>query len=154
MNNNQPEFFGIDMQAIINSHTAWPLNKQLATKLSVFPHFSIGEFFKSMSDEDVNFLSTAINETTMEDHAASEMFLMTMLLSLAEGLGLEDDNDLVRRYECFIVLVVCEAMARKGLAEIKHDNMSLGEDMKMADLVKATPTGMAVVAELLKRESQ
>lgn len=143
------EQFGLDLQGIISSRIAWPINKQLATKLAMTPHFNIGEFFQSLTDDDVAFLSNAINTTDMNDHAASELFLMMMLLSLAEGLGLQQDDDMTRRFEMLIVLITCEAMSRHGMAIIHREVMSLGEDMHMAKLVTATPSGLETMSRLL-----
>ena len=56
----ESNMFGINLERVINSHTAWAINKGLATKLSLHPHFTIGEFFQSMSDDDVEFLGKAI----------------------------------------------------------------------------------------------
>jgi len=149
----ESNMFGINLERVINSHTAWAINKGLATKLSLHPHFTIGEFFQSMSDDDVEFLGKAIAETDMEDHASAELFLMMVLLSMAEGLEVADDESLQARFDMLLTFVTLESLRRKGMVEIKYENMSFGDDMAQADLVKATPEGMSLVAQLLAKDS-
>lgn len=142
--------FAINLSAVINSHTAWPINKMLAHKVAFQTNFAIGDFFKSLGNEDIRFLSEAIATTNMQDHASNELFLMMTLLSMAEGLSLEEgDEDLIRRFESLIMLITCDALARDGFAKISYENMSLGYDMRMAKLIEATPAGQALIAQLL-----
>ena len=140
--------YGINLERVINRHSAWSLNKLLATKLSIHPHFTVGEFFKSMSDDDVQFLSKQIAETNYEDDAAAELFLMMMLLCIAEGLDNVGET-MDSRFDALIMFVTCESLARKGLAEVMHKNMSFGDDMKHTELVRATDAGMELMAGLL-----
>lgn len=143
--------YGINLERVINSHSAWSLNKLLATKLSIHPHFTVGEFFKSMSNEDIDFLSKQIAETTYEDDAAAELFLMMMLLCIAEGVD-NDEESMDSRFDALIMFVTCESLARKGLAEVMHENMSFGDDMKHANLARATDAGMDFMAGVLGDE--
>ena len=146
--------YGINLERVINSHEAWAINKVLATKLSVHPHFTIGEFFQSMSDDDVEFLGKNLAETNFEDHASAELFLMMMLLSIAEGLSIGDDDHLEERFDMLTSFITIESLRRKGMVEIKYENMSFGEDLAKADLVRATPAGISMVAQALKDENQ
>lgn len=151
MNSEQSgDMFSINLKAVIDSPKAWAINKALAQKLALIGNFSVGEFFQGLTDEDSSFLSVAVSTTNMEDDIASELFLMMTLLSMAEGLPLDEgDMDLVRRFESLIILITCDALARKGLAELHYDKMSMGYDMRMVDLVKATPEGIALIAHML-----
>lgn len=142
------ENFAVNLERVINSHGAWQLNKQLATKLSLQPHFSVGDFFKSLSVDDVNFLSIQSNLVDTDDQAAAEMFLMTVLLCMAEGLDFEDETA-QERFDTLILFIAAESLHRKGLAEVRHDNMSFGDDMKHTELVRATDAGMELMAGLL-----
>ena len=143
------ENFVVNLERVINSYGAWDLNKQLATKLSLQPNFAVGDFFKSLSNEDVDFLSVQANNVDTDEYSAAEMFLMTVLLCMAEGVDFGDDvaED---RFNTMIYFIAAESLHRKELAIVNHENMSFGDDMKHAELLRATPTGMSVIANLLK----
>ena len=145
------EQFTVNLERVINSYGAWDLNKQLATKLSLQPNFAVGDFFKSLSDEDIDFLSAQANNSDTDEHAAAEMFLMTVLLCMAEGVDFGDDVAEVR-FNIMIYFIAAESLHRKKLAILNHENMSFGDDMQHAELLRATPTGMSVIADVLKKE--
>lgn len=146
--------FGINLERVINSHESWAINKVLATKLSLHPHFTVGEFFQSIADDDLEFLSKAITETNFEDHASAELFLMMILLCMAEGLEISDDESLEARFDMLTMFVTLESLRRKGMVEIKYENMSFGDDMNHVDLVRATPEGVNLVAQLLAKDPE
>jgi exosortase/archaeosortase len=55
---------------------------------------------------------------------------MTEMLSRAEGLISEDDDDLTRKINQFMVMVTMESLYRKGLIKLYHENMSFGKDVQ------------------------
>lgn len=150
----ESNMMGIDLERIINSHTAWPINKVIATKLSLHPHFTVGEYFQALADDDLEFLGKSLSETNFEDHAAAELFLMMMLLCMAEGLDVSDDDSLNVRFDMLTMFITFESLRRKGMVEIKYENMSFGDDMGYADLVRATPAGVNLVAQLLADDTK
>lgn len=149
----ESNMFGINLERVINSHESWAINKVLATKLSLHPHFTVGEFFQSIADDDLEFLSKAIAETNFEDHASAELFLMMILLCMAEGLEIADDEKLEARFDLLTMFVTVESLRRKGMVEIKYENMSFGEDMANENFVRATPEGVNFVAQMLAKDA-
>ena len=148
------EEFTLDLNAIINSHSSWALNKQLATKLSLVPNFSVGSFFQSLEDSDIEFLSKEVSTTSFDDHAAAELFLMLVLLMTAEGLDISDDEKLNQKFDILLMFISLESLHRKNLVKLSHDVMSFGDDMNNENLVEATEDGMYLMAELLKQDSK
>lgn len=149
----ESNMFGINLERVINSHESWAINKVLATKLSLHPHFTVGEFFQSIADDDLEFLSKAIAETNFEDHASAELFLMMILLCMAEGLEIADDEKLEARFDLLTMFVTVESLRRKGMVEIKYENISFGEDMANENFVRATPEGVNFVAQMLAKDA-
>ena len=149
----ESNMFGINLERVINSHESWAINKVLATKLSLHPHFTVGEFFQSIADDDLEFLSKAIAETNFEDHASAELFLMMILLCMAEGLEIADDEKLEARFDLLTMFVTVESLRRKGMVEIKYENMSFDEDMANENFVRATPEGVNFVAQMLAKDA-
>lgn len=143
---------GIDLQRIVVDQLAWPLNRQLATKLSMVPNFKVGDFLKSITDEELNVLVEDITEMPLSDHTAAELYLMVILLSVAEGLEVTDEV-LDVRFESVVTLISFESLKRKGVVNIDYDLMSLdfGDTM---DFVKATNIGLEVVKEVLDDEGK
>jgi hypothetical protein len=141
--------YSLDLNSIINSHESWALNKQLATKLSLVPHSTVESFFKSLSHDDLIFLGNGVNNSHHDDHAAAELFLMTLLLMVGEGLSIDSDEELEQNYNTLITFITLESLSRSGLVELKRENMSFGADMAGADLVKATDAGVNLIAQLL-----
>lgn len=150
MNND----YTLDLNAIINSHSSWALNKQLATKLSLVPNFSVGSFFSSLDDTDIVFLSKEVSETNYEDNAAAELFLMLVLLMTAEGLDISDDEKLTEKFEILLMFISLESLHRKNLVKLNHEHMTFGDDMNHTTLVEATDDGMRLMAELLKQDQK
>jgi hypothetical protein len=146
------ETYNLNLNAIINSHSAWALNKQLATKLSIAGNFTVESFFNTLSDDDLKFLADAIANTDYNDHAAAELFLMMMLLSMGEGLDIEDDDSLNKRFDALLAFITLESLARKGLVELRRENMSFGDDMAQEDLVKISDEGLKFVSDVLNDE--
>ena len=149
----ESNMFGINLERVINSHESWAINKVLATKLSLHPHFTVGEFFQSIADDDLEFLSKAIAETNFEDHASAELFLMMILLCMAEGLEIADDEKLEARFDLLTMFVTVESLRRKGMVEIKYEIISFGEDMANENFVRATPEGVNFVAQMLAKDA-
>jgi len=139
----------LDLSSIINSRTSWAINKLIATKSSIQPFFSLDSFFSSLSDEDIEFLTKETANTNMEDHAASELFLMSLLLAKAEGLATPNDDILVQRFESLVLLISLESMYRKGFVDLVRANMSLGEDAAQLMLAKTTDKGLAFFEQAL-----
>lgn len=144
-NENSLEILGIDLKMIQDSPHAWSINKSLAFKLSFNSFSSLGDFLKMMSDENITFLMHAIDslDKNDEEDAVTEFMMLTYLLSYAEGLDIVEDLELMStRTNVLAGFIVAESMARKGLAELTYENMSLGEDA--LDLVVITPTQMGI----------
>ncbi len=146
--------YTLDLNSIINSHSSWALNKQLATKLSLVPNFSVGSFFSSLDDNDIVFLSKEVSETNYEDNAAAELFLMLVLLMTAEGLDISDDEKLTEKFEILLMFISLESLHRKNLVKLNHENMTFDDDMDHTTLVEATDDGMYLMAELLKQDQK
>jgi hypothetical protein len=150
--------FGIDLQKVISSSSAWSINKMLATKLSIHPYFTIGEIFKGLSDEDVEFLrqktyAMALGNVAEAEEIAAELYLMMMLLSIGHELQPESDLMMDRWYEDLNIFIVCESMARSGAADMLYENMVFGGDFQTAPFMNMKHEGLELVAHALSEET-
>lgn len=150
--------FGIDLQKVISSSSAWSINKMLATKLSIHPYFTIGEIFKNLSDDDIEFLrqktyAMSLGEATEAEEIAAELYLMMMLLSIGHELQPESDEMMDRWYEDLKIFIVCESMARSGAADMLYENMVFGSDFHTASIMNMKHEGFELVAHALSEET-
>ena len=125
---NEEGQFRLVYDNIIKSKDLLPVTRTLALDLSESGYMSVGDFFKSLSDYDVeNLLKISENE---EDERFSEIALMAEMLASGEGLtAFKDIDTFSTRIDQFCSFVVIESLARKGLVKVLHENMSFGEEM-------------------------
>ena len=139
---------GISLESIVNSSVTWELNRQLALKLSLTPRFYIGEFFEKLSDAELESAHEKIAASTYDEAAQSELFLMTLLLSEADGLPANDDA-LPARYEAMNMCFVMESLSRGGVVTIDRQKQSISEEKSFRDFIVATEEGQVLIAQLL-----
>ena len=142
--------FGIDLQKVIGSTSAWQVNKMLATKLSLHPYFKIGEVFKNLSNEDVEFL--AISTNTLSENDSAELYLMMLLLSIGHELQPESEDVLEQWCNELLDFIVCEHIARSGAATMLYENMVFGGDFQNSPFMKMNDMGLELIATVLNEE--
>lgn len=142
---------GISLAQIANSSTTWELNRQLALKLSLTPRFYIGEFFEKLTQEELDSAHEKIAASTYDEAAQSELFLMTLLLSEADGIP-ENDDALPARYEAMNMCFVMESLSRGGVVTIDRQKQSISEEKSFRDFIVATEEGVGLIAQLLGEE--
>lgn len=123
--------FDIALDKIIQSRDFSSIVKQLAQELKVNPYKTVGSFFDNLSNVDLDILMEKIDNEDLE-----EIVLITELLARAEGVGATDLDEITRNISVMTVMIAGEALARKGLVEAFHHNMSFGDDFKDKPIFK------------------
>jgi hypothetical protein len=125
------EQYHIVLDKIARDGAMLPLTRTLAIDLQTKQYLKVGDFFKSLSNEDLRTLGDIIEAGEEADHF-SEMLLMSHMLSQGEGLGVkfESIETVTARLNQFIMLVTIESLHRKKLVKAYHDNFSFGDDAK------------------------
>ena len=117
------------MEKIINSDKLLPITKSVAKMLMRNPYTSLGKFFKTISDDNLQALSEIIEEGDSEfNDGIEDVVLMTEMLSRAEGVPSQCIDDITENVNYFGACVTCVSLARKGLVRVYYDNMSFGTD--------------------------
>ena len=117
------------MEKIINSDKLLPITKSVAKMLMRNPYTSLGKFFKTISDDNLQALSEIIEEGDSEfNDGIEDVVLMTEMLSRAEGVPSQCIDDITENVNYFGACVTCVSLARKGLVRVYYDNMSFGRD--------------------------
>ena len=127
--------FTVNYQSIINEKSLLSITRMLAVQMTKNPYITVGDFLRDLSNGDIESLVDIIEEG--EEHENfSDLMLIAEMLATGEGLEAANLDLACERVNQFLVLITCESLARKGLVEVLHKNMSFGEDMKDAVVVK------------------
>lgn len=135
MNEDEPEdlefdadaSFTINYKNIASDKSMSRLVRCMAIDIMENPYTSIGEFFEKLTDDEVQDLVERCEDTDNPQFA--EIVLMAEMLAVAEGLDQGNEDTIHMRTNQFCVLIACESLGRKGLANVFRENMSFGEDM-------------------------
>lgn len=113
------------------------VTRLLAASLIMNPYMSVGTFFQSISDEDLqSLLEKSEDIGNVEEgevqQSTEEILLIAMMLAQAEGCPAQDLDELHDNVTILSVFIAGTSLARKGLVEAYYDNMSFGPDMRDA----------------------
>jgi hypothetical protein len=129
MEDNDNQHYHVNFEHVANEKSLLATTRLLAKDLTKNPYMTIGEFIKNLSDGDleefVKIIDTGEHHTHFED-----LMLISMMLSAAEGSNGGTLDACTENLNAFNTFIICESLARKGLAKVHHENMSFGEDMK------------------------
>ena len=122
--------FDINYDNVIASKECLSMTRILAADLKANPYMTVGDFLMNISKSDLAILSDIVEqhmgfdeEDEVTDERMADFVLMTEMLSRAEGLISEDDDDLTRKISQFMIMVTMENLYRKGLIKLYHENI-------------------------------
>lgn len=127
MNNN--EFFEeggsfvVNLDKISKHKSLSRITRVLAIDLQENPYLTLGQFYRSLSNQEVDDLSKLCERT--DDDAVSEVLLLTEMLARAEGIASTDIDDMSEKVNAFVVMTAGVGLTRKGLVKAYYDNMTL-----------------------------
>lgn len=123
---NEEGTFTVNYQMVVANKDVLTITRLLATTLMINPYMAPGDFFKNMSDADLDYL-LAIQDETHEDFG--NFMLLSEMLATAEGLDHGDLDAIVTRMNQFIMFLSMEGLYRKNLIKLYHENISFGDDV-------------------------
>lgn len=127
--------FHVNYANIITEKSLLSVTRMLAGDMSKNPYMTVGDFFKNITDGDLDTLGKIIDKG--EQHKNFEdIMLISMMLSAAEGCEASHIDQYVDHFNQFAMFVACEALYRKGIVKLYRENMSFGEDLKNATVVE------------------
>lgn len=134
MDENFEENYGeysINYDNVVKSKELLAVTRLTASDLMNCPYMTLGDFFKNLSDSDVQSLQDIVEiaEDEPEHEALGNLVLLTEMLTSAEGVARADFDDMHMRLNTFCMYVTVVSLARKGLVKVYYENMSFGEDM-------------------------
>jgi hypothetical protein len=115
----------------------------LAVDLKENPYMSVGLFLKNISNSDLKILSDIVDQNfniddddEVGDPSLADVVLIAEMLSRAEGIISESDEQLMQKVNQFMMYISVESLRRKGLVRVYHENMSFGEDAEKRVVVE------------------
>lgn len=118
--------FTVNIHRVAQDKEVITLVRLLATQLIATPYLRVGDFFKNLSDDDLETL----NEISDETHEQFDnLLLIAEMLATGEGLDHGTMDIIHDRINQLLMFIAMEGLHRKGLVRLFHENMSFGDDM-------------------------
>jgi len=123
--------YEVNLERVIEDKQTYSIIRLLAVDMQKNPYITVGEWLKSLSNKDVQSLVEDIADADeSNDEAMQSLVLGTLMLSRAEQVFIESDEELAKAAEMFRIFIVISSLDRKGMARAIYKNMSFGEDAK------------------------
>lgn len=118
--------FSVNIHRVAQDKEVLTLVRLLASQLIITPYLRVGDFFKNLSNDDLEILE----EISDENHEHFDnLLLVAEMLATGEGLDHGTIDIIHDRMNQLLIFIAMEGLYRKGLIKLYHDNMSFGEDM-------------------------
>lgn len=116
----------INYENILKTKDILPMVRLLAADLMANPYMTLGSYFQTAKDTDLELILEASEDE--EDERLSDILLMSMMLAKAEGVETDDFDDVHNHLNIFITLAAVTSLDRKDLIDANYDVMSFGEE--------------------------
>jgi hypothetical protein len=135
--------FEINYDNVISCKDCLSVTRLLAVDLKENPYMSVGLFLKNISNSDLKILSDIVDQNfnigdddEVTDPSLADVVLIAEMLSRAEGILSQTDEELMQKVNQFMMYISVESLRRKGLVRVYHENMSFGEDSEKRVIVE------------------
>lgn len=118
--------FEINYEKIVQTKSLLPMVRLLAADLMQNPYMTLGLYFQTAKDTDLELILEASEDE--EDERLSDILLMAEMLAKAEGVITEGIDDVYVHLNTFITLAAVASLDRKDLIDANYDVMSFGEE--------------------------
>jgi len=123
----------VNYELIANDDNMPPFLRSLAFDVRKCTYMRPGDFFRKARDADIDYIMESLDaanyEGADEDENVTNVILLAIMLSTAEGVEIKDEEDVHERTNQLAVMTAMTSLARKGLIRVYYENMSFGEDM-------------------------
>lgn len=118
--------FTVNIHRVAQDKEVLTLVRLLATQLIATPYLKVGDFFKNLSNDDLEIL----NEISDENHEQFDnLLLIAEMLATGEGLDHGTMDVIHGRMNQLLMFIAMEGLHRKQLVRVYHENMSFGDDV-------------------------
>lgn len=130
---NQTEHFTINYQNVANAPYLTFGTRRLARKIMNNPYMVVGEFFQSITMEELDSFVNLAGKT--DDDSISELLLISEMLSRSEGVY-NTDEEVSENVGFLRMLVAAISLDRKKMVKVNYENISFSRDMMNRVLVE------------------
>jgi len=123
--------FHVNYESIVKEKSLLSVTRLLAADLLKTSYMSIGDFFKNVSDADIQQLVSIIDKGEQHENFG-DLMLISMMLAAAEGCEGSNIDEYTDNVNIFSNFVIFESLYRKGLIKVHRENMSFGQDYRHA----------------------
>lgn len=133
MMNNIDEH-SVNLAEVAKAKDIHPIARLLAIELQSNEYLSTGDWLKSLRDSDVEDLMSLVDEDN--DETYQSLIILALMLSRAESVYFKTEAEMGQAIGMLRVFICIESLARKGMVEVMHQNMSFGEDMSKLQIAR------------------
>ena len=141
--NDSIEYRSINFDKIAASKHLSAFTRLTAINIKNNPYSMLGEFFKDISQVDLDMLSglcdRALEGTERGADVSAEiceLIVLAEMLATAEGMPAMDDKQSHANVNFLMSVIACVSMERKGITEVFYENISFGDDMRSKEIVR------------------
>ena len=119
----------------------------LAGLLKENPYITVHKYLELVSDSELQVLVDRIDkykrdvEELGEENAGygvlEEVLVLAEMLSTAEGVKSQSLDDVQENLNSMTAFILCESLARKGLADVIRENMSFDQQYRHLAILRA-----------------
>lgn len=134
--------FSINYDKIIH-HTGYcSATRLLAAQLRGNSMMLVSKFFKELSDNELEELRELSEQSEIDDVCLSEVMLLTLMLTSAEGTSALTEEELMGQLTVSKIFISTAYLHRQGLVTADFESFSYGSDMENS--IIAIPTAMGI----------
>lgn len=122
-----------DLDKILKSNFAHRIIKRAGKKLQKEMYYTPSRYFRQLTDHDSEILgewSSVISDVDIpdseKDDEYQQLILLSQILSMAEGVYTNNDEDDYQVLKRTVVMCIANDMHRKGLVKCFYDNLTYG----------------------------
>ena len=123
------KFNRVNFDTVSKSKECSSIVTSLAYRLMEASYYTIANFYKNISDSDLEALNMWIDNLN-DEHAqtTNDFVLLTLMLIYAEGLEVDTIEDLHKYVQMMAIIVAGVSLERKGMIRVHWENMTLSLD--------------------------
>lgn len=129
------KIMSIQLDKVIADPKFSAITKMTAMRLQQMPYMTLGEWFQSLSNNDIIVLNFMTELAITDIDVLGDLIILTEMLSRAEQAEALNPEDARDNVNFFLVAINCVSLARKGLVKVTYENMSFGHDMRDKEFV-------------------
>lgn len=136
--------YRVDLAKTSTSKFLMAVTRMTAMMIQQKGYLTFGDFLQSLTDNDLKSLLDVVEEQVKADEteeivdAFENIVLLTIMLTEAEGVSIDNMDNLHQNTSIFTAMLTMEGLRRKGFVEIIYDKLSFGDEFKKEAVVRKT----------------